>query len=127
MLDKIKDFNIVIDDYGYVVCLLIGIDIGINLNVLLYYLLFNDDNIIDYIKNFYENYDIKLINMSLGLINLYDLIYNILNFFYSKNIFIKYKNVVVMNLLLIFDKKRLKYFYLLFVKVIVYFILFENE
>lgn len=89
--------------------------------------MFNDVNIIDYIKNFYENYDIKLINMSLGLINLYDLIYNILNLFYSKNIFIKYKNAVVMNLLLIFDKKRLKYFYLLFVKVIVYFILFENE
>ncbi|MCE6061848.1 hypothetical protein J8A71_02975 [Mycoplasmopsis agalactiae] len=126
-LDKTKDSNITIDDHGYAVCSLIGTDTGINPNALLYYSSLNDANIIDYIKNFYENYDIKLINMSLGPTNPYDLIYNISNSSYSKNIFTKYKNAAVMNSLSTSDKKRLKHSYLLLAKAIVYFTLFENE
>lgn len=56
-------------NYGYVVIFIIGIDFGINFNVLIYYEIF--ENLIKSVKNLYNNYGIKLINMSLGLVDFY--------------------------------------------------------
>lgn len=56
-------------NHGYAVTSIIGTDFGINPNASIYYEA--SDNLIESIKNLYNNYGVRLINMSLGPVDPY--------------------------------------------------------
>nr|WP_282460706.1 hypothetical protein [Mycoplasmopsis bovis] len=56
-------------NHGYPVTSIIGTDFGINPNASIYYEA--SDNLIESIKNLYNNYGVRLINMSLGPVDPY--------------------------------------------------------
>ncbi|WVV22500.1 S8 family serine peptidase [Mycoplasmopsis agalactiae] len=114
-------------NHGYAVTSIIGTDFGINQNASIYYTSLNNVDTVNAVKNLYYKYGVKLINMSLGPMSIFDQVGRKTtnsNSHISSNVYVDADAGSTMS---INDIYKYKYFFSQLAKAILYFTYEDNK